>query len=391
MKAIHGREVMVTGEDIVRLRSTLRLNPRDLLFFELAIQTGLYAKDLLQLKVSDLEGLKPGQELNTGKAHPAVGRSAMTSSIRRAFLAHVRKRGLSGSDYLFPSRKGGRPLTLISMSRLASSWFNAAGLPDLHGALTLRRIWACHMSTDDLTPGRPIPDGAAPSRAAIPSLSLRDSIFNELQREIVCGRMAPGQRIFIENIALRMEVSAIPVREAFAMLAACGFLRSDKKRGYLVNELSVANLKEILELRLLLESKAAEQAAVKRSERALVWIEECHRNFVSARAQRDVEGIFRTNRNFHSAIYHEADMPILKSHIDQAWYRVSPYYHIIFRQLEKPLPIRGIHNHERIIEGIRNKNARETCKWVKEDLKDNARFVIEVIHNQQKGMAGRDA
>jgi DNA-binding GntR family transcriptional regulator len=351
-----------------------------LLFFELAIHTGLYAKDLLRLRVSDLDGLRPGEALRVCPVHGAAGRPPMTSSIRRAFLAHVRKMNLYGPDYLFPSRKGCEPLTLISMSRLISGWFKSAGLPDLHGMLTLRRIWACHAAAE----GRALQVPAVLAQVAIPSLSLRDSLFQELQREIVCGRIFPGNRIYIENMARQMGVSTVPVREAFAMLAACGFLRSDKKRGYLANELSTANLREILELRLLLECKASEQAALKRSADGLAWIEECHRSFVEARSKRDVDGIFRANRNFHDAIYNQAEMPILKSHIDQAWYRVSPYYHIIFRQVEKPLPATGIHNHEKIIQGIRSKNPRETCKWVREDLEDNARFVIEVIHNQQK-------
>jgi DNA-binding GntR family transcriptional regulator len=383
-----GADIRVTAEDISRLRSLLRLRPRDLLFFELAVQTGLYAKDLLRLKVSDLVGTRTGRRLMIGPGSGA-GRSRMTSSIRRAFLSHVRRHGLSGRDYLFPSRKGGEPLTLVSLSRLISGWFREAGLPDLHGVLALRRISAAHVT------GRREPQPAGPLPAALPHrvvpyVSLRDSIFQELQREIVCGRILPGHRIYIESMAHRIGVSTIPVREALAMLAACGFLRTDKKRGYLAAELSVENLREILELRLLLECKAAEKAAVNRTEAGLQRIVDCHTSFVEARMRRDVDGIFRANRNFHDAINNQAEMPILKSHIDQAWYRVSPYYHIIFRQVEKPLPSSGIHNHEKIIEAIRSRDPRETCRWVREDLRDNARFVIEVIRNQRTA-AGRES
>lgn len=378
--------LQVTVADITRLRNTLRLRPRDLLFFELAIQSGQYAKVLLQLKVSDLEGLKTGQELRlSGKG---IAGLRMTSSIRRAFTAHVRKANLSKNDYLFPSRKGRSPLTLISLSRLVSSWFKAVGLPDLHGFLTLRRIWADHVAAEECIVGIS-PQAPKRMQKQLPLISLRDSIFVELQREIISGKIIPGQRVFIENIASRMGVSIIPTREAFAMLAACGFLRSDGRRGYLAKELSIANLREILELRLMLESKAAEKAALHRTEEGLSWIIQCQANFVEARSKKDVEGLFRTNWNFHDAIYNQANMPILKSHIDQAWYRVSPYYHIIFRQVERPLPITGVHNHEKIIEGLRKKNAKETCKWVKEDLRANARFVIEVLRLQQ--MAGETA
>lgn len=372
------------ANDINRLRDVLRKSPRDLLFFELAIRTGLHAKDLLKLTVADLDGLKSGQELRLHRIPKASNRIVMTSAIQRAFASRVRQSSLSGDDFLFGSQKGGRPLSLVSLSRLVSSWFAAAGLSGLSGALTLRRTWEHHFGTGKPKAGMPIPLQEVPLRQPERLISRRDSVFRELQREIVSGRIIPGHRIFIENISRRMGVSAIPVREALAMLAAGGFVHSDKKRGYLVSELSEPNLREILELRLLLECKAAEQAALRRSEDAIECLKEYHRRYIAARTANDFEALLRTNKDFHNAIYIEAHMPILKSHIDQAWDRVSPYYHIMFRQVEKPNPVVGIHYHQRMIEAIRKKNPKEIRRWIKADLTDSTRFVIELFNMHKK-------
>jgi GntR family transcriptional regulator, colanic acid and biofilm gene transcriptional regulator len=377
-------KINITAEDITLLRSVLRRNPRDLLLFELATQTGLYAKDLLQLRVRDLDSLKSGQELKLNQTHRSTGRPIMTNSIRRAFTTHIRKSNLAGSDYLFLSRKGHYPLTLISLSRLVSSWFKNSNLPYLHGILNLRRIWDHHYRADKLKMGTASKPRKRLELKNFQSISLRDAIFSEMQHNIVCGKIMPGQRVFLENISHQMGVSVIPVREAFAMLTACGFVKTDKKRGYLVNELSAPNFREILDLRLLLECKAAEQAALHRSDENLSWIEECQRRYITARTENDVEALVRTNRNFHNAIYDAAGTPILKSHIDQAWYRVSPYYHLFFRQIEKPVPIVGIQNHQKIIEAIRNKNTTEVRRYMKKDLTTNSQFVIEIINRQQK-------
>ena len=377
-------KINITAEDITRLRSVLRRSPRDLLLFELATQTGLYAKDLLQLKVTDLYGVKSGRELKLNQTHRSTGRPIMTNSIRRAFTAHIRKSDLASSDYLFLSRKGHYPLTIISLSRLVSSWFKNANLPYLHGILDLRRIWDHHYRADKPKMGTARGPRKRLELKNFQSISLRDAIFSEMQHNIVCGRIMPGQRVFLENISHQMGVSVIPVREAFAMLTACGFVKSDKKRGYLVNELSAPNFREILDLRLLLECKAADQAALHRSDENLSWIEECQRRYITARTENDVEALVRTNRNFHNAIYDAAGTPILKSHIDQAWYRVSPYYHLFFRQIEKPVPIVGIQNHQKIIEAIRNKNTTEVRRYMKKDLTTNSQFVIEIINRQQK-------
>lgn len=388
MKAASGRgdqaKFIENEGDINRLRSVLKEAPRDLLFFELAIRTGLHAKDLLRLTVADLMGSTPGQELKLRCIPKASNRILVSPAIHRIFSAHVRRSNLSSGDYLFRSQKGGRPLTLVSLSRLVSSWFEAAGLSVSGGVLSLRRTWEHHYAADRREAAAARFSKKAIIRQPEKSISLRDAAYRELQRDIVSGRIIPGHRIFIENVSRRMGVSAIPVREALAMLEAGGFVHSDKKRGYLVNEFSESNLREILDLRLLLESTAAEKAAVRRSEETVPRLEEHHRRYIIARKANDFEALLRTNKEFHHAIYSEADMPILKSHIDQVWDRVSPYYHIMFRQVEKPNPVVGIHYHQRMIDAIRDKNPKEVRRWIRADLTDSTRFVIELFNLHKK-------
>jgi DNA-binding GntR family transcriptional regulator len=267
---------------------------------------------------------------------------------------------------------------------MVSCWFEAAGLSISGGVLALRRTWAYH-SGIDICKGAKIRTSKPPIDTEHgPSISRRDMVFRELQHNIVSGRLIPGQRIFIENISRRMGVSAIPVREAFAMLEANGFINSDKKRGYLVNELSESSLREILKIRLLLECAAGEQAAQCRSEQAISRLKEIQGRYVAARTTNDFEALLKTNKEFHHAIYREAGMPILKSHIDRLWDKVSPYYHIMFRQVEKPNPVVGIHYHQRMIDAIRDHNPREMRRWIKTDLSDSTRFVIELFTLHKK-------
>lgn len=387
MKAASGPKGLAkfieTTGDINRLRSSLKEAPRDLLFFELAIRTGLHAKDLLKLTVADLMASTPGQELEIHSIPKASNRIFVSPAIHRIFSAYVNQAHLSCGDYLFRSQKGGKPLTLVSLSRLVSSWFKAASLPVLGGVLCLRRTWEHLYGGDRHEVSAPRCLKNATGRQSEQTISRRDAVYRDLQRDIVSGRIIPGQRIFIENVSRRIGVSAIPVREALAMLEAGGFVHSDKKRGYLVNEFSESNLREILGLRILLESTAAENAALRRSEEAIIRLEEYHQRYIIARKANDCEALLRTNKEFHHAIYSEADMPILKSHIDQIWDRVSPYYHIMFRQVEKPNPVVGIHYHQRMIDAIRNKNPNEVRRWIKADLKDSTRFVIELFNIQK--------
>ena len=374
-------------DDLNRLRSVLKKRPRDLLFLEMTIHSGLRAKDLLNLKVADLRGVKPGGTLRLRRIVGAPDQLVLNSAIHRIFSNYLREEGLTDEDYLFRSQKGGMPLTLVSQSRLVGRWFEEAGLSISGGILALRRTWLYHSGAGNRKGAKQHASKTRIEREPERSISRRDRVYRELQHELVSGRLIPGQRIFIENIARGMEVSPIPVREAFAMLEAGGFINSDKKRGCLVNELSESNLREILKIRLLLECAAGEQAALCTSGQAADRLEEIPGRFIAARTTNDFEALLKTNKEFHHAIYRQADMPILKSHIDRLWDRVSPYYHIMFRQVEKPNPVVGIHYHQRMIAAMRNHNPREMRRWIKADLLDSTRFVIELFTFHKKLLA----
>ena len=53
----------ISREQIQRLRRSLETKMRDLLLFDLATQTGMRLKDLLRLRVGDIQGLSAGEAI----------------------------------------------------------------------------------------------------------------------------------------------------------------------------------------------------------------------------------------------------------------------------------------------------------------------------------------
>jgi DNA-binding GntR family transcriptional regulator len=99
------------------------------------------------------------------------------------------------------------------------------------------------------------------SRDGKGSLKSYLAIYHALKREIVLGEIAPGQPLPEVEIAQRFKLSRAPVREAFIHLAREGLATASPYGGYLVPEVSIQELKELYELRLILEPEAAERAA----------------------------------------------------------------------------------------------------------------------------------
>jgi GntR family carbon starvation induced transcriptional regulator len=96
--------------------------------------------------------------------------------------------------------------------------------------------------------------------------SLADGVTEQIRHAILTHEFHPGDRLAAEALAERFSVSATPVREAFARLAGEGLVTQLPQRGVRVSEISVVDMEEIYELRLLLEPIAIRRSVAARTD-----------------------------------------------------------------------------------------------------------------------------
>ncbi len=87
-----------------------------------------------------------------------------------------------------------------------------------------------------------------------------DLIAGTLRREILLGALAPGQPLRQEELAERFGVSRLPVRDALLRLEAQGLVDVYPNRGAFVVSLSADEVREVYEMRVLLEGDLIERA-----------------------------------------------------------------------------------------------------------------------------------
>lgn len=93
----------------------------------------------------------------------------------------------------------------------------------------------------------------------VPSQSER--VRELLRQEILTGVLRPGELVLEPELAVRFEVSKTPVREALQMLTVEGLVAVLPRKGYMVRTLSFQDVREVMELRLILEPQLVGQAA----------------------------------------------------------------------------------------------------------------------------------
>jgi DNA-binding GntR family transcriptional regulator len=90
--------------------------------------------------------------------------------------------------------------------------------------------------------------------------------YAAIRERILSGNLLPGARIVAEDVAVELNISRTPVREAFRQLDAEGLLVIRPNRGAVVASVSPDELLELFEMRAVLEGLAARRACLRWTE-----------------------------------------------------------------------------------------------------------------------------
>lgn len=86
---------------------------------------------------------------------------------------------------------------------------------------------------------------------------LSKKVYRILKARIIKGDLTEGGKLFEAKIAEQLGISRTPVREALKGLAAEGLVKMTPNQGVVVINVSIEDLKEVLQIRRVLEGLAA--------------------------------------------------------------------------------------------------------------------------------------
>jgi len=104
------------------------------------------------------------------------------------------------------------------------------------------------------------------------SQSLADKAYETLKANIITCVLEPGQQIVQAQLAETYQIGTTPIREALQRLALEGFVQPIPRFGYVVSPITFSDVREIYELRTIVESAAARLSAVRGSQERLEQI-----------------------------------------------------------------------------------------------------------------------
>ena len=132
--------------------------------------------------------------------------------------------------------------------------------------------------------------------------SLHEEVATRLRNMVFDRQLAPGQWIDELALARDWQISRTPLREALKVLAAEGLVVPVPRQGCRVAEMSEDDADQLLPVMALLEGRCAYEAVRKASEADVRRLQRLHEQLEKHAATKDVDGYYRANHEFHSAV-----------------------------------------------------------------------------------------
>lgn len=218
----------------------------------------------------------------------------------------------------------------------------------------------------DVSPDGPADSGTAPDSlfdaggqprgfGGLPQ-SFPDHIRQFLEREIVEGRLAPGQRVTEDQLALDIGVSRTPVREAIRGLEAQGLIVRQRARGtFVAQRATLEEAAAIYGVRSVLESQLTARAAQEMTDEELARASELQQMFLGRIEQRSEDPnvqLVSADSDLHWTIYNAARSELVSI--------VASYWGRLQRELYDPVyrsdPHLFAEQHEEIISALQRRD-----------------------------------
>jgi DNA-binding GntR family transcriptional regulator len=203
--------------------------------------------------------------------------------------------------------------------------------------------------------------------------TVAEGVYQHLRRELLTGRLAPGQWLREQELAESLSVSRTPVREAVRQLAQEGLLQVEANRGVRVKALSLEEAVATYEVRNNLESMAASLAARHIDEAARAELQR-HLRAMEAVDPEDQAEHIRTDNEFHALVARLSGNPVLEDLVEKLSERVMRVK-ILTRDVNVSAVARA--QHARIVEAISRGDEKAAAEAMSKHVLTNLEIVEE--------------
>lgn len=207
--------------------------------------------------------------------------------------------------------------------------------------------------------------------------TLVEGAYRDLRRDIIEGRLPPGEKLRIEHIKDNYGVGAGTLREALSLLISDALVVSQGQRGFRVAPMSLEDFRDITETRVMLECEALRQSIALGDEAweadllaAFHRLSRAEEKLADSNSREEWE---ERNRIFHEVLIGACPSRWNKYFLSILYHQAERYRRLSLKQKEVP---RDIHaEHEALFKATLARDAEQACSI----LAQHIRFTYESV------------
>ncbi len=208
--------------------------------------------------------------------------------------------------------------------------------------------------------------------------SLQSMVYESLRQALLQREIEPGEQLNIGNLAKKLNVSAMPVREALRRLEAEGLVSFNSNKRIVVNKLSPQDLEDIYNIREPLEELALLQCFEREDAVGMRKLESLHRQMCNP--QLSAAKWFDLNRAFHMKLHEMSGSPRLFQILQGLWNSTGPYLRI-FSGSDRAVT-RANKEHEGILKALGTGDRPKAKKHLRSHLRNGLQEVRLLLEEE---------
>jgi DNA-binding GntR family transcriptional regulator len=213
--------------------------------------------------------------------------------------------------------------------------------------------------------------------------SLSEIVYQAIYKNIIAGKMKPGEAITEISVANSMGISRAPVREALKRLAEDKLVVLVPRSGCYVKDMNIEEIDEIYEIRKRLECMAFEYAFEKLDRKQLNILKKKFEECLGLNTEQMLAKEIKLDSQLHSLIAQDSGCPNLEEMLENLRARIE-----VFRFKEANYEDRArlaLKEHVEIIDAVLTEDKATAIECLKTHIAHTKENVLKNMREKTQG------
>ena len=192
--------------------------------------------------------------------------------------------------------------------------------------------------------------------------TIKDQVYQILRKQIAEGVLAPGTKLVEQSIADQLNVSRSPVREAIKQLTGDGFVVNLPNKGAFVKKLTLKELLDMYDVRLMFEVYSAQRAPqfIKKSD--IVQLKKMREQIVAVHSGGGMSRYLELDRELHNRLVNLSGNEVVISSYNNLYAIMNNFRSLSLASQQRFQD--SIQEHTEIIDALVSSDTERAVKYI---------------------------